>query len=161
MPVTGLSFVARRLPVGTAMDIHEIRKRLEEEVRSTGSRLRERGGAVDPKQLDEATPTEGPAGDAFDRIKATQDREGDLLSRERLADRLDRLVEALGRIDDGSYGTCAGCGNPIGWRRLAAIPEAARCITCQERAEPLHAGRAPARSAFAGTPRSATREDDD
>lgn len=147
------------------MDIDEIRKRLEEEVRSTGARLREQSWPVDPKQLDEATPTDGPAGDAFDRIQATETREGDLLSRERLADRLDRLVQALQRIDDGSYGTCAACGNPIGWKRLHAIPEASLCVSCQARAEPMQAGRTTARPIYArdravpgGAPRYGSRQ---
>jgi DnaK suppressor protein len=41
------------------------------------------------------------------------------------------LVEieaALGRIDDGTYGTCASCGKPIAVERLEAIPYATLCI---------------------------------
>lgn len=33
--------------------------------------------------------------------------------------------------DQGSYGVCESCGGPIGDERLAAVPEATRCITCQ------------------------------
>jgi len=39
---------------------------------------------------------------------------------------------ALARIDNGSYGTCAKCGEPIGAERLAALPTATRCIRCAE-----------------------------
>ena len=40
-----------------------------------------------------------------------------------------RLVEAaITRIDDGSYGLCTKCGEPIGADRLEAIPAADRCI---------------------------------
>lgn len=42
---------------------------------------------------------------------------------------------ALGKLDDGSYGECEGCGNPIGFSRLQARPEARLCIACQTRAE--------------------------
>ena len=35
-------------------------------------------------------------------------------------------------MDEGSYGTCAECGEPIASRRLAAIPWASHCIRCQE-----------------------------
>jgi RNA polymerase-binding transcription factor DksA len=35
---------------------------------------------------------------------------------------------ALTRIDDGSYGTCAVCGEPIGEDRQAALPATDRCI---------------------------------
>jgi predicted transcriptional regulator of viral defense system len=42
----------------TAMDVNEIRQRLEQDLRSTGSRLRERGWLVDPRRLNEGTPAE-------------------------------------------------------------------------------------------------------
>ena len=45
------------------------------------------------------------------------------------------LKRALARFDDGSYGECEECGNPIGFSRLQARPEARLCITCQTRAE--------------------------
>jgi len=45
------------------------------------------------------------------------------------------LKHALFRFDDGSYGECEECGNPIGFSRLQARPEAPLCITCQTRAE--------------------------
>ena len=37
---------------------------------------------------------------------------------------------ALERIEDGSYGECANCGNEIADGRLEARPEAALCIEC-------------------------------
>lgn len=42
---------------------------------------------------------------------------------------------ALQRLDDGSYGRCVDCGNELPADRLDAKPEAARCLSCQERAE--------------------------
>jgi RNA polymerase-binding protein DksA len=48
---------------------------------------------------------------------------------------LSEVEAALVRMDDGSYGTCAGCGEPIGWPRLNAQPTAERCIACQEKVE--------------------------
>ena len=42
---------------------------------------------------------------------------------------------ALARFDDGSYGECDECGNPIGFSRLQARPDATRCIACQTRSE--------------------------
>ncbi|MEP7045905.1 MAG: TraR/DksA C4-type zinc finger protein [Ilumatobacteraceae bacterium] len=33
----------------------------------------------------------------------------------------------------GIYGLCIGCGSPIGEERLAAIPHAETCVSCQER----------------------------
>jgi DnaK suppressor protein len=37
--------------------------------------------------------------------------------------------------DRGSYGSCEECGRPIGEDRLAAVPEATRCLSCQSRWE--------------------------
>jgi len=48
---------------------------------------------------------------------------------------LSEVEGALVRIDDGSYGTCSNCGEPIGWPRLNAQPTAERCIGCQEKVE--------------------------
>jgi DnaK suppressor protein len=45
------------------------------------------------------------------------------------------LRHALAKFDDGSYGLCEECGQPIGTSRLLARPEARLCITCQTRAE--------------------------
>lgn len=42
-----------------------------------------------------------------------------------------KIVQAaLGRIADGSYGTCKECGENIGQARLEAMPEATRCVEC-------------------------------
>ena len=39
---------------------------------------------------------------------------------------------ALERLADGSYGICENCGKEIGDARLAAVPEATRCVSCAE-----------------------------
>ena len=43
---------------------------------------------------------------------------------------LGRIGRAIARLDDGTYGTCVVCGNPISSERLQAVPEADRCTTC-------------------------------
>jgi DnaK suppressor protein len=45
---------------------------------------------------------------------------------------LGRIVQALQKIEDGTYGTCMDCGQAISERRLNSYPTAARCISCQE-----------------------------
>ena len=45
-----------------------------------------------------------------------------------------RAVEAaLGRLDNGSYGICCDCGDPIAEARLSAIPWTRLCISCKEK----------------------------
>ncbi len=43
---------------------------------------------------------------------------------------LARVDTALARLDAGSYGTCAACGDPIEPRRLEASPYAVQCAAC-------------------------------
>jgi RNA polymerase-binding transcription factor DksA len=38
---------------------------------------------------------------------------------------------ALARMNDGNYGACIDCGQPINPQRLGATPSAARCMACQ------------------------------
>jgi RNA polymerase-binding transcription factor len=54
-----------------------------------------------------------------------------LLARAR--DHLTELDEAADRLAAGTYGTCAGCGQPIAPARLAALPATTTCIACARR----------------------------
>lgn len=45
------------------------------------------------------------------------------------------IDEALLRIDQGRYGTCADCEEEIAVGRLNVIPFALRCVDCQEQLE--------------------------
>ncbi|HYP33956.1 MAG TPA: TraR/DksA C4-type zinc finger protein, partial [Burkholderiaceae bacterium] len=44
---------------------------------------------------------------------------------------LQRCRAALQRLDDGVYGDCADCGQPVPLARLLVQPEAERCTRCQ------------------------------
>ena len=48
---------------------------------------------------------------------------------------LAEIDQALGRIEDGSYGTCLNCDEAIPKPRLKAVPWTRYCIDCQERSE--------------------------
>ena len=39
---------------------------------------------------------------------------------------------ALRRDDEGEYGLCVECGEPVTKKRLEAVPWARHCVTCQE-----------------------------
>ena len=45
------------------------------------------------------------------------------------------IDEALVRIDEGGYGFCTNCGQPMAEKRLTAVPWAPYCVDCQELAE--------------------------
>lgn len=48
---------------------------------------------------------------------------------------LSDIMRALDKIDDGSYGECERCSEPIGLARLKALPMVRLCIKCQEKIE--------------------------
>lgn len=46
-----------------------------------------------------------------------------------------QIENALRRMDEGTYGRCANCGQNIAIARLEALPWARFCVDCQELAE--------------------------
>lgn len=50
-------------------------------------------------------------------------------------DEVEKIKQAISRIDDGTYGICLMCSEPIKNARLLAIPYARLCIRCAERSE--------------------------
>ncbi|MGH2933180.1 MAG: TraR/DksA family transcriptional regulator [Gaiellaceae bacterium] len=66
---------------------------------------------------------------------ATLDREIDYTLEENSTRLLAQIGGALKRIEDGTYGKCAGCGQAIAEARLDAYPWAELCIDCKRRAE--------------------------
>jgi RNA polymerase-binding transcription factor DksA len=51
-----------------------------------------------------------------------------------LKESLVEVEAAIHRVDIGTYGACARCGQPISPARLEAMPAAPLCITCASRA---------------------------
>src|SRR3954471_12577503 len=43
---------------------------------------------------------------------------------------LERTERALAKLDDGTYGRCDVCGEPIAEKRLAAMPDVVTCVSC-------------------------------
>jgi len=50
---------------------------------------------------------------------------------------LQRIDEALRKLDEGTYGICEDCGEPISDQRLKILPFAIYCTDCQERREQI------------------------
>ena len=50
--------------------------------------------------------------------------------REREKIRLSLILEALRRMDEGVYGSCDACGEPIAMERLYVFPESTTCVRC-------------------------------
>lgn len=76
--------------------------------------------------------------DPTDRATQESDRTFELRIRDRERKLLNKIREALDRIENGSFGTCEMCGEQIGEARLKVRPVTTLCIDCkieQEKAE--------------------------
>ena len=73
--------------------------------------------------------------DFADRASTETDRAIELRARDRERKLINKIEEALLRIDDKSYGYCEETGEPIGLLRLEARPIATLCLESQERHE--------------------------
>jgi DnaK suppressor protein len=74
----------------------------------------------------------GDEHELIDRIESMSRREEAVTFLNTLTRTLASVDAALRAMQEGSYGTCAECGEPIAIRRLHAIPWASHCIRCQE-----------------------------
>ena len=73
--------------------------------------------------------------DALDEVQLAGERELAIRNLDREASLLRNVRAALGRIEDGSYGTCLHCDEEIKPKRLEAVPWTSYCIRCQEAAD--------------------------
>ena len=73
--------------------------------------------------------------DIADRASAESERSLELRTRDRARKLINKIDEALRRIDEGTYGYCEETNEPIGIRRLDARPIATLSLEAQERHE--------------------------
>ena len=66
------------------------------------------------------------------RMDALQMQAMALETERRRQTRLRRIEAALERIDEGEFGYCANCGEPIVARGLEFVPTCPRCLGCAE-----------------------------
>src|SRR5947209_20388700 len=119
------------------MDTDEARRRLEDE-RARLEGVRE---TFSDDNLDTESEQDNLAElSAYDQHQAdtgteTFEREKDLSILERVEAELSDVEHALSRLDDGTYGSRAACGKPIGDTRLEAMPATRFCVDDQAVAE--------------------------
>ena len=82
------------------------------------------------------TISEGEEEETFDNhlgdaATITLNREMDYSLEDNAGHVLAAIDEALKKIEDGTFGTCARCGKPIAEARLEAMPYATKCIDCK------------------------------
>jgi DnaK suppressor protein len=78
---------------------------------------------------------DGAGHDQADMGATSFERDQELIVLNNERDKLAQIERALARIDNGTYGVCESCGNPIGKMRAMAFPRATLCMTCKQREE--------------------------
>jgi RNA polymerase-binding protein DksA len=116
----------------TAAEVEELRAALVSDV----ERLRvEIDAAQAERQMLMRDYGDGSGEDQADAGSKTFEREQEMSLVNNAMDMLAQDERALARLDDGSYGNCEGCGEPIGKARLQAFPRATLCLACKQRQE--------------------------
>lgn len=132
------SVTATELPVRpgeepwTEEEVAEQRQMLAEEV----DRL-ERKVAVAEEELDDLLRlgAEGTGRDPADVGSSNFERDQELSLAHNAREMADQARLALHLFDEGQYGLCEVCGEPIGKGRLQAFPRATLCVRCKQREE--------------------------
>lgn len=83
-----------------------------------------------PKKEDIAVET---TPDALDATQNAADRNLLIRNIDQLAAEMREVRAALRRIDDDEFGKCLDCNDAIHPKRLAVVPWARLCVTCQDR----------------------------
>jgi DnaK suppressor protein len=110
----------------------DIRAMLDEELRSSRENLNQIQGDIDALARDERQEGTAPTNHMADEGSNVYERERLLTIRTELEERALLVEAAQARIEDGTYGTCQRCDQPIPEARLEALPFAMYCIECQE-----------------------------
>ncbi|MGC9070816.1 MAG: TraR/DksA family transcriptional regulator [Elusimicrobiales bacterium] len=109
----------------SSINLNEIKKLLEKKKREILKNIK--------IQSEYETTTEREIGDEIDDVVKTIEKElkFDVSSNEKNI--LKEIDSALKKIENGSYGICELCKNPIEKKRLIAIPYSRYCLTCQKK----------------------------
>lgn len=79
----------------------------------------------------EEARTTGDASSSASQATENAERELSLCRVESQNREIHEIDEALDRLNEGSFGVCVDCGQPLPTERLEAIPYARRCAPCQ------------------------------
>jgi DnaK suppressor protein len=88
-----------------------------------------RSAQQDLNEVRDASKDEGM--DTYDLASDARDKEINLILGDRDREKVQAIDEALGRVNDGSYGICESCEGEIAEARLQALPFTRLCVNCQ------------------------------
>jgi len=107
-----------------------LRSRLESEQRRLNKELEQ--------SIASARPTEerregSPFGKREEEATESLELEKRLALEKRIREQLAEVEHALQKFQEGTYGLCDSCGQPIDPARLEALPQASLCLNCKTR----------------------------
>ena len=111
----------------TEGDLRAYRRRLEAELTELRGQRDELEEATEASLAD-ATGEVGFDEEFADTGSFTFERERDLSLVDNAKDLIEKVEQALARIDAGGFGRCEACGGPIEGERLDALPYATLCL---------------------------------
>jgi len=117
--------------------MYDARTRLDQDLKAAVSRLRQLDGAAAVEVRPGTIGDTCLFADEVDGIQVSESREIGFATRELVLERVNRLSAALDRMNEGEYGTCVECDEPISLARLDVMPEVQTCVRCQDRLERL------------------------
>jgi DnaK suppressor protein len=113
----------------SAGELAELRAELESELARLDKTMNASREAARPVALDQTSVGR------LSRIDALQNQQMSKDLHSRNESRRAQIEDALERMDAGTYGVCARCGEPIPYGRLLVFPEARLCAACGARGE--------------------------
>lgn len=116
----------------TDAEIAEIRAELEDEALALRAEIGQAESDI-AERIGDSVPAAGD--DEADASSKVTQREHDLALTQNTRELLDQTEHALGRINEGTFGVCESCGQPVGKARLQAFPRATLCVPCKQRQE--------------------------
>ncbi len=115
-----------------AQQFETIRKQMEADLESTRASVEGLDEEAEDLAIDSDQEGGVPTNHMADIGTNVYERERLMTFEQEMRDRATAIEEALQRMDDGTYGTCARCGRDIPLARLHAMPFANYCVDCQE-----------------------------
>ena len=111
-----------------AINLKLLRSRLENEQKQLNEELEQLRASVRPaEERREGSPFGKREEEATESLELERRLALEKQIREQLAD----MEHALSKFDEGKYGICERCGEPIDPARLEALPQAKLCLNCK------------------------------
>jgi DnaK suppressor protein len=111
-----------------AADYKKLRTQLESEQKRLTEELEQLQGSV---PTSEERREGSPFGKREEEATETLELEKRLALENRIRQELAGIEHALQKFEEGTYGLCDNCGQPIDPERLEALPQASLCLNCK------------------------------